>query len=142
MSNMLEAWVLLYTHHNFRLRRASLIYFISALIFVVVVSTVLIREICWPFVLMSAAIVLKPAYSFIYIARRVLVQLLIVAKDDDSYIDGAQHGKLVRLLEETAFSLEEGDRSEFALVLVNAQGMRLSTYLFRSSRIGLICAAH
>lgn len=42
-----------------------------------------------------------------HIARRVLVQLLILTKDEDCYIDGAEHGKLVRLLEQTTFSLEE-----------------------------------
>ena len=32
-----------------------------------------------------------------------------MAKDDDGDIDGAEDGELVRLLEETAFALEEGD---------------------------------
>jgi hypothetical protein len=32
-----------------------------------------------------------------------------VTEDDDCDVDGAQHGKLVRLLEQTTFALEEGD---------------------------------
>ncbi len=41
------------------------------------------------------------------VARRELVQLLVVTEDDDGNVDGAEDGQLVRFLEETAFSLEE-----------------------------------
>ena len=54
--------------------------------------------------------ILKPRDGLVDVSRRVLVQLLVVTEDDDSDIDGAQHGKLVRLLEQTTFALEEGDR--------------------------------
>jgi hypothetical protein len=54
--------------------------------------------------------ILKPRDSLVDVARRVLVQLLVVTEDDDCDVDGAQHGKLVRLLEQTTFALEEGDR--------------------------------
>lgn len=37
-----------------------------------------------------------------------LVQLLVVAKDDDGDIDGAEDGQLVGLFEKTALALEEG----------------------------------
>jgi hypothetical protein len=33
-----------------------------------------------------------------------------VTEDDDCDVDGAQHGKLVRLFEQTTFAFEEGDR--------------------------------
>jgi len=32
-----------------------------------------------------------------------------VAEDDDSNVDGTQHGELVRLLEQTTFALQESD---------------------------------
>jgi hypothetical protein len=38
-----------------------------------------------------------------------------VAEDDDGNIDGAKDGELVGLLEQPAFSLEEGDGSITAL---------------------------
>ncbi len=41
------------------------------------------------------------------ITTRVFVQLLIIPKDDDGDIDRTQDGKLMRLLEQTAFALEE-----------------------------------
>jgi len=52
---------------------------------------------------------LKPRDGLVDISRRVFVQLFVVAENDDSDVDGTQHGKLVRLLEQTAFALEEGD---------------------------------
>lgn len=53
--------------------------------------------------------VVEPPDYLIDVRRRVFVQLLIVTKDDDGDIDGAEDGELVRLLEEAAFALEEGD---------------------------------
>jgi hypothetical protein len=41
------------------------------------------------------------------ITTRVLVQLLIIAKDYNRDIDRAEHGKLMRLLEKTSFALEK-----------------------------------
>lgn len=40
-----------------------------------------------------------------HIARGVLVEFLVAAEDKYGDIDGAEHGQLVRLLEQTAFSL-------------------------------------
>lgn len=54
--------------------------------------------------------ILKSGDRLVDVARRVFVQLLIVAEDDDRDVDGAQHGQLVRLLEQAALALEEGDR--------------------------------
>jgi hypothetical protein len=39
-----------------------------------------------------------------------------VPEDDDRDVDGAQDGQLVRLLEKTAFALEEGDRSVTSII--------------------------
>ena len=55
--------------------------------------------------------ILKSCDRLVDVSRRVLVQLLVVAEDDDGDIDGAQDGELMRLLEEAAFALEEGDGS-------------------------------
>ena len=41
------------------------------------------------------------------ISARVFVQLLIVAKYYDCDIDGAENGKLMRLLEKSSFPLEK-----------------------------------
>ncbi len=42
-----------------------------------------------------------------HIGRRVLVELLVITKDEDGDIDRAKHGELMSLLEETAFALQE-----------------------------------
>ena len=54
------------------------------------------------------AYILVPANRLVDIARGEFVELLIVAEDDDGHIDGAEHRELMRLLEKTAFALEEG----------------------------------
>jgi hypothetical protein len=54
--------------------------------------------------------ILESRDGLVDVARRVLVQLLVVSEDDDRDVDGAQHGKLVRLFEQTTFAFEEGDR--------------------------------
>ena len=48
------------------------------------------------------------ANRLVDVARGELVQLLVVAKDDDGDVDGAEHRKLMRLLEQAAFALEKG----------------------------------
>lgn len=53
--------------------------------------------------------ILKSCDGLVDVPRRILVQLLVVSEDDDSDVDGAEHGKLVRLLEQPTFALEEGD---------------------------------
>lgn len=55
--------------------------------------------------------ILKPPDNILYLRRRVLIQLLIVSKDNHRDIDGAEDGELVGLLEEAALALEEGDGS-------------------------------
>lgn len=55
----------------------------------------------------SKTYILKTSDCLIYIARREFVKLFVVAKDDDCHVDRAENGKLMRLLEKTAFTLEE-----------------------------------
>lgn len=47
-----------------------------------------------------------------HVSRRILVQLLVVAKDEDGNIDTAEYGQLVRLLKETSLSFQEGTIGE------------------------------
>lgn len=49
-----------------------------------------------------------PANGLVDVARREFIELLVVAEDDDGDVYRAKHRELVRLLEETAFALEEG----------------------------------
>lgn len=51
--------------------------------------------------------ILIPAYCFIDVSRRELVELLIVTEDDDGDIHLTEHRQLVGFLEQTALSLEE-----------------------------------
>lgn len=43
-----------------------------------------------------------------HLTRRVLVEFLVLAKDEDGDIDGAEDGEFVSLLEETALALQKG----------------------------------
>jgi hypothetical protein len=76
---------------------------------VVVVAVLLAHKVLWTLVLVCAAIVLVPANGLVDVAGREFVELLVVAEDDDGHVDGAEHRELMRLLEEAAFALEEGD---------------------------------
>lgn len=49
--------------------------------------------------------------EFSHVPRRVLVEFLVVAEDEDSYINRTEDRELVRLLEQTSFPLQKGDRS-------------------------------
>lgn len=51
--------------------------------------------------------VLMPPNRLIDVSGRILIQLFIMPKDNDSHFHAAQHAQLVRLLEEPAFALEE-----------------------------------
>lgn len=55
----------------------------------------------------SKAYVLETPDCLVYVARRVLVELFVVAEDDDGNVDRTQNRKLVRFLEKTTFALEE-----------------------------------
>jgi hypothetical protein len=54
--------------------------------------------------------ILESRDGLVDVARRVLVQFLVMSEDDDGDVDGAQHGKLMRLLKQPTFAFEEGDR--------------------------------
>lgn len=43
-----------------------------------------------------------------HVTRRVLVEFLVLAKDEDGDIDGTKDGEFVSLLEETALALQKG----------------------------------
>jgi hypothetical protein len=49
--------------------------------------------------------------SLLDITRRELIELLVVAENDNRDIDRTKNGELVGLFEKTAFALEEGSRS-------------------------------
>ncbi len=77
-----------------------------------------------------------------HVGRRVLVQLLVAAEDEDGDVDGAEDGELVGLLEEAAFPLEKSatrDRSARRLAQQGAgERARAYTERFLSSLIALI----
>ena len=110
---MLKARMVLHAHHLLLIwrRRASLVHLFSALLVLVVIASSLIGEVLWTLVLMRAAIILKAPDYLIDVGRGVLVELLIVPEDDNGDVDGTQDGQLMRLLEQAAFPLEEGDGS-------------------------------
>lgn len=54
------------------------------------------------------AYILVAANGLVDVAGRELVQLLVVAKDDDGHVDGAEDRQLVGLFEEAALALEKG----------------------------------
>ena len=113
MPYVLEAGMLRHAHHmGVRCGcAASVVATISTIvIIIVVVPTTLVREVGRPFVFMRAAIVLEASYCFLDISRRVLVQLLVVSKDDDGDIDRAEDGELMRLLEQPSLALQKSDR--------------------------------
>lgn len=81
---------------------------VGLLFLILIIATV---EIGGSFVLVGTAMVLVPGDEISHIRRRVLVELLVVAKDEDGDIDGAEDGQLVGLFEQTALSLQERDRT-------------------------------
>lgn len=97
-------------------RASMFVCLLAALVIVIVVSSAaLVREIRRSFMLMCIAIVLEAADDLVDVGRRVLVQLLVVPEDDDGDIHGAEDGELVRLLEQAALALEEGDRTTLGI---------------------------
>jgi hypothetical protein len=106
------------------LRRAA----ISLVVLVFVITTIEIRR---AFVLIWSAVLrkqlaregprrmerLRVTYELVsgnevaHIARGVLINLLVVAEDEDGDIDRAQDGELVSLLEQATLALEESPRA-------------------------------
>lgn len=64
---------------------------ISILILIVTTSS-LVRKVLRPFVFMGAAIILESPNDLVDIRRGVLVQLLVMAKDDHGDIDRTEDG--------------------------------------------------
>ena len=101
-------------HHGMRVgcggaSLLSILPVVAALVVLVVVPAALVGEVGGAFMLVGAAIVLEAADDLVDVGGGVLVQLLVVAEDDDGDVDGAEDGELVGLLEEAALALEEGD---------------------------------
>lgn len=124
---VLHAWLLLHHVMLFRCTSRFSAVLVTALIVFIVVAT-LVREVLWAFVFVRAAILFKPSVSkpmvpivsrnthvleprngLVDVARRVLVKLLVMAKDNNRDVDRAEHRQLMRLLEQTALALEESD---------------------------------
>lgn len=55
--------------------------------------------------------ILKSANRLVNIARREIIELLVMAKNDDGNINGTEDGKLVRFLEQAPFALQKGSNS-------------------------------
>lgn len=54
--------------------------------------------------------ILKSTNGLVDIARREIIQLFIMAKNDDGNIDGTEDGKLMRFLEQASFALQKGSK--------------------------------
>ena len=87
--------------HALSMRRRG----VALIVLVVIRATVEVRG---PFVLVWPAMIGVSCDQLSHVAGRVLVQLLVLAKDEDGDIHRAKHRELVRLLEKTALALQEG----------------------------------
>jgi hypothetical protein len=81
---------------------------VAFLLIIVIVAPV---EVSGTFVFAWATVILISVNKFSHIRWRIFVELLVVTKDEDGDIDGAENGKLVSLLEKTTLSLQKGDRA-------------------------------
>jgi hypothetical protein len=113
MPHMLKAGMVLHPSHHRMIRSGcpSLLALLSALLVIFVIPATLVREVIRALVLMGATVILKAADDVVDVVGGVLIQLLVVAEDDDGDIDGAEDGEFVGLFEETTLALEEGDGS-------------------------------
>lgn len=55
--------------------------------------------------------ILKSANGLVDIARREIIELFIMAENDDGNIHGTEDGELMRFLEQTSFALQKGSKS-------------------------------
>lgn len=81
---------------------------VALVVLVVIRATIKVGR---PFVLVWPAMIGVSCDQLSHVAGRVLVQLLVLAKDEDGDIHRAKHRKLMCLLEQTALALQEGDRA-------------------------------
>jgi hypothetical protein len=80
----------------------------SVVVVIIVIHLSLPSEISRALMFVCTSIVLISCQDLSNITTRVFVQLLIIPKDYDRDIDGAENGELMRLLEQATFALEEG----------------------------------
>jgi hypothetical protein len=81
---------------------------------------------------------LVAANGLIDVARGELVQLLVVAEDDDGDIDGAEDGQLMGLFEQAAFALQKSAGRSGSARALWAWGLATHTERLRSSLMALI----
>lgn len=84
------------------------------------------------------AYIIVAANGLLDVARGELVELLVVAEDDDGHVDGAEHRELMRLLEKTALALEEGAGQVSAGIARGCDAEKAYTERLRSSLMALI----
>lgn len=133
---MLEAGLVLegMLHHGRLWRRVRFVLFGGLFIsFLVIITTTLALEVGRSFVFVCAAIlysvsrvsqqcaraayILEAGDGLVDVAGRELVELLVVAKDDDCDVDGTEYTQLVCLLEQAAFALQESAATKKPLAL-------------------------
>jgi uncharacterized membrane protein len=96
----------------------------SIIIVIIIVHLALATEVCGPLVFVRSSILQKISCNSLAVCKtgtyvlissqdlpnfttRVLIQLFIIPKDYDRDIDRTKDGKLMRLLEQTAFALKK-----------------------------------
>jgi hypothetical protein len=79
----------------------------SILVIIVIVHLSLPGEVPGTFVFICTSIVIISRQDLSNVTTRIFVQFLIIAKDYDRDIDGAENGELMRLLEQATFALKE-----------------------------------
>jgi hypothetical protein len=112
MTNMLEGLGMLEVvrHHRVLGWGMRVVGSGTIVVFVFIIITVLFaHEVLGAFMFVRIAIVLVAANSRIDVARRELIEFIVVTEDDDGDVYGAQDGELVSLLEKATLALEEGD---------------------------------
>ncbi len=117
--------MMLHSHHDMlRRRRASLhVRVVGILVVIIVIAASLVCKVLRSLVLLWSRIVLVSSEDLIDVGGRVLVELLVVSKYDHSHIDRTEDRQLMRLLEQAALALEEGDGA----VAIVADGLDLQT---------------
>jgi hypothetical protein len=88
--------------HGLDLRR-------GAILVVVVVVICAAVKVGRSLVLVGPAVISVAIEDGTHFVGRVLKELLVVTKNDDGNLYIAEHGKLMRLLEETALAFQKGD---------------------------------
>jgi hypothetical protein len=125
MTNMLEGLGMLQVVRHHRVLGWGMRVVGSGTIVVVVfivIAVLFAHEVLGAFVFVRIAIVLVAANSRIDVARRELIELIVMTEDDNGDVYGAQDGELVSLLEKTTLALEEGAGSGSAAVAMGGGG--------------------